>query len=42
MLRGGRQRVDAEVTVYDAGKPIARAKVMNPPFYDPPGDRMNA
>jgi sarcosine oxidase subunit alpha len=42
MLRGGRERVGAEVTVFDAGKPIARAKVMNPPFYDPPGDRMNA
>jgi glycine cleavage system aminomethyltransferase T len=42
LLRRGRQQFGTEVTVYDRGSPIARANVMNPPFYDPPGDRVNA
>jgi len=42
MLRGGRQHIGAEVTVYDAGAQVARARVVNPPFFDPAGDRMNA
>ena len=42
MLRGGRQHWCAEVTVYDAGAPVARAMVVQPPFFDPSGERMNA
>jgi sarcosine oxidase subunit alpha len=41
LLRGGRARVGAEVDVYDAGAVVGLAKVVNPPFYDPTGDRMN-
>jgi sarcosine oxidase subunit alpha len=42
MLRGGRGRIGTDVDVYDAGKRIGRARVVNPPFFDPAGDRMNA
>jgi len=44
MLRGGRAKVGTQVEVYD-GSPVAlagRAQVVNPPFFDPAGDRMNA
>lgn len=41
LLRGGRAKVGAEVTVHDAGR-VTRARVVNPPFHDPAGDRMNA
>jgi sarcosine oxidase subunit alpha len=41
MLRGGRARLGSEVDVYDSGVPVTRAKVVNPPFYDPTGERMN-
>ena len=41
VLRGGREQVGAEVSVHDAGK-VTRAKVVNPPFFDLAGDRMNA
>jgi sarcosine oxidase subunit alpha len=42
MLRGGRAKIGTEVNVYDAGARIGRARVVNPPFYDATGDRMNA
>jgi sarcosine oxidase subunit alpha len=42
MLRSGRSHLDAVVTIYDDGKPIGKAAVVNPPFYDPKGERMNA
>ncbi len=41
LLRAGRRHIGTEVTVYDAGKPIARAQVVKTPFYDPTGARMN-
>jgi sarcosine oxidase subunit alpha len=41
LLRGGRQRVGEQVSVHDVGH-VTRSKVVNPLFYDPPGDRMNA
>jgi sarcosine oxidase subunit alpha len=41
LLRSGRQHVDAHVSVHDVGH-VTRARVVNPPFYDPAGDRMNA
>jgi sarcosine oxidase subunit alpha len=41
MLRAGRQRIGAQVDVYDCGK-ITQATVVAPPFYDPTGERMNA
>lgn len=41
MLRGGRARMGAEVDLYDGGTAIGRARVVNPPFFDPAGDRMN-
>ena len=40
MVRGGRANTGAEVTVHDAGT-ISRAKLVSPPFFDVPGDRMN-
>jgi sarcosine oxidase subunit alpha len=40
MVRGGRGRIGAEVTVHDAGK-ITRARIVNPPFFDVAGGRMN-
>jgi glycine cleavage system aminomethyltransferase T len=42
MLRGGRARVGQEVEVYDLGARVARARIVNPPFVDPAGERMNA
>jgi len=42
MLRGGRARVGAEVDLCDAGAVTGRARVVNPPFFDAAGDRMNA
>jgi sarcosine oxidase subunit alpha len=42
MVRSGRARIGQTVVLYDAGAPIARARVVNPPFYDASGDRMNA
>jgi sarcosine oxidase subunit alpha len=41
LLRGGRQHVGAEVSVHDVSQ-VTRARVVNPPFFDPAGDRMNA
>lgn len=41
MLRAGRQHMNREVSVHDAGS-VTRARVMSPPFYDPAGERMNA
>ncbi len=41
MLRAGRQHIDTEVTVYDDRSPAGRARVVNPTFYDPTGERMN-
>jgi sarcosine oxidase subunit alpha len=42
LVRGGRGRLGQSVELYDAGKQVARAKIVSPPFYDPAGDRMNA
>ena len=41
MLRAGRAHAGAEVELYDTGARVGRAKVVNPPFYDAAGDRMN-
>lgn len=41
LLRGGRQQVGTQVTVHDAGR-VTRARVVNTPFFDPSGERMNA
>jgi sarcosine oxidase subunit alpha len=42
MMRGGRAKVGAEVDLHDAGKVVGRARVVNPPFFDAAGERMNA
>jgi sarcosine oxidase subunit alpha len=42
LLRNGRAHVGGEVAVYDAGAEIGRARIVNPPFVDPAGERMNA
>jgi sarcosine oxidase subunit alpha len=41
LLRGGRRHVGTEVSVHDMGQ-VTRARVVNTPFFDPAGDRMNA
>ncbi len=41
LLRGGRQHVGAQVSVHDAGN-VTGAKVVDLPFFDPAGDRVNA
>lgn len=41
MLRGGTERLGARVRLHD-GDAITAATVVNPPFYDPTGERMNA
>ncbi len=41
LLRGGRSRMDAVVSMHDGGRVVTRARVVNPPFYDPTGERMN-
>jgi sarcosine oxidase subunit alpha len=40
ILRGGRRHIGATVSVHDAGQ-VRRARVVNPPFFDPSGERMN-
>jgi glycine cleavage system aminomethyltransferase T len=42
MLRGGRALVGADVDVYDEGSKKSSARVVNLPFLDPAGERMNA
>jgi len=42
MVRGGRCRVGESVGLHDGGRPVARARIVSPPFYDPTGERMNA
>jgi len=41
MLRAGRQHVGSHVSVHDMDR-VTSAKVVNPPFLDPAGERMNA
>jgi len=41
MLRAGRSHVGSHITVFDDGRPVSQARVVNLPFYDPTGDRMN-
>jgi sarcosine oxidase subunit alpha len=41
LVRGGRARIGESVDLYDAGTSIGEAQIVNPPFYDPPGERMN-
>lgn len=41
MLRGGRECIGTRIRVHDQGT-ITQATVVNPPFYDPTGERMNA
>lgn len=41
MLRGGRACLGQTVTVHDSGSIVARATVVNPPFYDVAGARMH-
>lgn len=42
MLRGGRTKEGEQVDLYDGGQVVGQARVVNPPFFDPSGDRMNA
>lgn len=42
MVRSGRIRIGETVVTFDGGVPVGRARVVNPPFYDASGDRMNA
>jgi sarcosine oxidase subunit alpha len=42
MLRGGRSRIGTVVDLYDADARKGSAQVVNPPFFDPAGNRMNA
>ena len=42
MLRAGRSLMDRDVDVYDQGELRTRGRVVNPAFYDPAGERMNA
>jgi sarcosine oxidase subunit alpha len=42
LLRAGRSQIGSEVDVHDLGALRGRARVVNPCFYDPAGDRMNA
>jgi sarcosine oxidase subunit alpha len=42
MVRGGRSRMGESVDLYDAGRRIGKARIVNPPFYDPAGERMSA
>lgn len=41
VLRAGRDRIGSEADIYDQGVLCGRARIVNPPFYDPAGDRMN-
>jgi sarcosine oxidase subunit alpha len=41
MVRQGRARIGEEVDVYDLGARVGRARIVNPPFVDPTGERMN-
>lgn len=41
MVQGGRGRVGTTVAVHDMDR-VARARIVNPPFLDPAGERMNA
>jgi sarcosine oxidase, subunit alpha len=41
MVRAGRSRMGESVRLYDAGTPVGQARIVNPPFYDASGDRMN-
>jgi glycine cleavage system aminomethyltransferase T len=41
-VRSGRARIGETVVLHDGGVPVGRARVVNPPFYDPRGDRVNA
>lgn len=41
MLREGRARIGEEVDVYDLGAGVGRACIVNPPFFDPSGERMH-
>jgi sarcosine oxidase subunit alpha len=42
MLRAGRRQTDKSVTVYDGGRVVTHARVVEPMFYDPSGARTNA
>jgi sarcosine oxidase, subunit alpha len=42
MVRGGRGLVGQSVSLYDGGQRVGVAKVVNPPFYDSTGERINA
>jgi sarcosine oxidase subunit alpha len=42
MVRAGRQQIDAVTRVYDEGRVVTTARIVNPLFYDPTGARMNA
>jgi sarcosine oxidase subunit alpha len=42
LLRQGRARVGTEIDVFDEGARIGRARIVNPPFVDPAGARVNA
>lgn len=42
LVRAGRSKLGTDVDVYDLGELRGRARVVNPSFYDPTGERMNA
>lgn len=41
MVRAGRERIGSELDVFDAGQVTMQARIVNPTFYDPAGDRLN-
>jgi sarcosine oxidase subunit alpha len=42
LVRAGRSRLNEGVTVHDEGQQKGAAVIVNPPFYDLPGARLNA
>lgn len=41
MVRAGRARLGQSVALYHAGRSVSSATLVNPPFYDPKGERMH-
>jgi sarcosine oxidase, subunit alpha len=42
MVRAGSERLGQSVALYHQGRSVSSATIVNPPFYDPKGARMNA
>jgi glycine cleavage system aminomethyltransferase T len=41
MVRRGRERVGTEIDIFEAGKRTGRVRVVNTPFFDTAGERLN-